>query len=570
MKTRLAVRISCTVLAVLLAAAPTLVQADIDNAGIADKVLSRYSTAAGAWGTIITSYASWLFWTLTLISMVWTFGMMALRKADIGEFFAEFIRFTVFTGFFWWLLVNGPAFATSIIDSMRQVGTAATGRPSDLSPSGVMDIGFAILFRTIDKSSISSPMDSAIGILIALVILVVLTLVAVNMLLLLISGWILAYAGSFFLGFGGSRWTSDMAINYFKTCLGLGTQVFAMVLLVGIAQSFIDEYFKAMAEKFILQELAVILVVAIVLLALVRSVPPLVGSLAGGAGGMGSGFGVGAVVGAAGMGAAAMASAGAAVGAGAVGMAGGAQALMAAFSKASESTNAGAGGASALLGAAGTGEFGGNSSVAGGSALASAMGVDLGGSSDATVDQGFGGSANSGGLSESDGDEQAARYDSAGTADTEGNGSTSNAGTRDASASPQSNSAASENGENHGFGAQSTGEQEASGGKAIAGGAMATARAAASKAGKIAVGTVANLAQGTWDVARGKVGDLTDAAQGRIGETTGGQIAAAISARGSGGTNGLFGADSLSAGSSEELDAGAEIAAFRDGTPKAS
>ncbi|MGS0066676.1 type IV secretion system protein, partial [Escherichia coli] len=33
--------------------------------------------------------------------------------------------------------------------------------------------------------------------------------------------WILLYAGVFFLGFGGSRWTSDMAINYYKTVLGL-------------------------------------------------------------------------------------------------------------------------------------------------------------------------------------------------------------------------------------------------------------------------------------------------------------------------------------------------------------
>jgi type IV secretion system protein TrbL len=70
-----------------------------------------------------------------------------------------------------------------------------------------------------------------------MIILVVLTLVGVNMLLLLISGWILAYAGSFFLGFGGSRWTSDMAITYFKTVLGVGAQLFAMVLLVGIGKS---------------------------------------------------------------------------------------------------------------------------------------------------------------------------------------------------------------------------------------------------------------------------------------------------------------------------------------------
>jgi len=79
--------------------------------------------------------------------MVWTFGMMALRKADIGEFYAEFIRFIVFTGFFWWLLTNGPKFAIDIQDSLRKIGGNATGTGSSLTPSGIVDIGFDIFAR---------------------------------------------------------------------------------------------------------------------------------------------------------------------------------------------------------------------------------------------------------------------------------------------------------------------------------------------------------------------------------------------------------------------------------------
>ena len=102
--------------------------AAIDSADILDNVLAKYSSAATTWGSYITSRASWLFWTLTVISMVWTFGMMALSKADIGEFFAEFVRFTVFTGFFWWLLTNGPTFATAIMDSLRKIAGTASRR----------------------------------------------------------------------------------------------------------------------------------------------------------------------------------------------------------------------------------------------------------------------------------------------------------------------------------------------------------------------------------------------------------------------------------------------------------
>ena len=141
--------------------------AQVDNSGVFDNVLNRYSAAASGWAGVITTAASWLFWTLTVISMVWTFGMMALRKADIGEFFAEFVKFTIFTGFFWWLLTNGPNFASSIYDSLRQLAGNATGLGSGLSPSGIVDIGFAIFDKVLDQSSVWSPVDSACGILMA-------------------------------------------------------------------------------------------------------------------------------------------------------------------------------------------------------------------------------------------------------------------------------------------------------------------------------------------------------------------------------------------------------------------
>ena len=65
-------------------------RAAIDSSDVMDSVLTRYQSAVVGWTGVITSSASWLFWTLVLISMVWTFGMMLLRKADMGEFFAEF------------------------------------------------------------------------------------------------------------------------------------------------------------------------------------------------------------------------------------------------------------------------------------------------------------------------------------------------------------------------------------------------------------------------------------------------------------------------------------------------
>jgi type IV secretion system protein TrbL len=488
-------------------ASPAL--AAVDNAGILDNVLTRFAAAASAWATVVTGRASWLFWTLVVISMVWTFGMLAMRKADLGEFFAEFVRYTIFTGFFWWLLVNGPRFAVSIVNSLRRIGAEATGLGSTLAPSGIVDVGFDIFFKVLDQSSVWSPVDSACGITMGAIILVVFALVGVNMLILLVSSWILAYAGVFFLGFGGSRWTSEMAIGYFKTVLNIAGQLFAMVLLVGIGKSFVDQYYAAMSAGISLKELGIMLVVSVVMLALVRTIPGLIGGLAGGnTGALGSGFGAGAALGAAAMGAAALATAGAAVAAGATGMAGGAQALMTAFSKASAAEASGSG--VGMVMDAASAQHGG---TGGAGTLGAAMG-DAGGSSSAS------------GPSPLSGYSDASAAGGSGT-------------TKGLKSSTQ------------------TGETSMP---------VAAGRASASRAGRIATGTAANLARGSWDVAKAKASSLRDSASTRIAETTGGKIATAIKA-----SEALskrdgpaqFEEDTLSKGR-EGPDEESEVAAFRD------
>ncbi|EDD8358785.1 P-type conjugative transfer protein TrbL [Salmonella enterica subsp. enterica serovar Enteritidis] len=470
----------------MLALVPVAAHAAVDNSGILDDVLQRYQSAATGWATVVQNAATWLFWTLAVISMVWTFGMMALRKADLGEFFAEFVRFTIFTGFFWWLLTNGPNFASSIYSSLRQIAGNASGLGQGLSPSGIVDIGFEIFFKVMDETSYWSPVDSMIGSILAGIILCILALVGVNMLLLLASGWILAYGGVFFLGFGGSRWTSDMAINYYKTVLGVAAQLFAMVLLVGIGKTFLDDYYSRMSGGLNFKELAVIMIVGIILLALVNKVPQLIAGIITGAsvGGAGIGnFGAGALVGAAATAGAAIATGGASIAAGAAAAAGGASAVMAAAGKASENVSAGSDIMSSMLGGMGGGGGGG----------------DAGGSS--------GGGGDGGGS---------------------GGGGSSGGGASPMASAAGDNSSGSSGGSRGGGGASGGGSGAGSGGFA----------ASAAKGGRIAADTVANLAKGAGSVAMAKAGGMKTAAQARIADTVGGKIATAI--RGAGATASAF------------------------------
>ena len=283
-------RFSCLVRHTIIGAVLALLcwpgeaQAAINSTGLLDTALQSFQTSAAGWAAYITARASWLFWTLATISLVWTMGQLALRRAEIGEFLGEFLSFTLMTGFFWWLLTNGPTFAVQIMNSMRQLAGSASGLGPSVYPSTLADIGFQLLDRVMTQSSVWQPVDSAVGFVVCLIILIVVALIAINMLVLLVSGWILAYAGIFFLGFGGSRWTSDMAINYYRTVLSLGAQLAGMVLVVGIGFSFINLYYVNMSSQVSVKEMAVLMVAAIVLLGLVNKIPPLLGGLAMGGG----------------------------------------------------------------------------------------------------------------------------------------------------------------------------------------------------------------------------------------------------------------------------------------------
>jgi len=178
---------------------------------------------------------------------------MIVRKAEMGEFFAEFIRFILFFGFFKWLLVNGSKIARSIIESLSQLALNATDTPGieqefgkslGASPSAIIDRGFH-LFQKVLSSLDWWPTDIALKLFtlfVAIGVLIMFCLIAVNVLLLMATAWVQIYAGIFLLGFGGSRWTQDIAINYYKSVLGTGLQIMTIILLMGIAYGFITTF----------------------------------------------------------------------------------------------------------------------------------------------------------------------------------------------------------------------------------------------------------------------------------------------------------------------------------------
>lgn len=59
--------------------AETTMAEGLVSSNVMDDVLDRFHNTTSTWGPAIEAAASRLFWSLVVISMVWTFGMMAWR-----------------------------------------------------------------------------------------------------------------------------------------------------------------------------------------------------------------------------------------------------------------------------------------------------------------------------------------------------------------------------------------------------------------------------------------------------------------------------------------------------------
>ncbi len=206
---------------------------------ILDTVVSKYNDAAKSWEPVLSRAATRLFLALCVISLVFTAGFGFVRGTmGLGDFFAEFLRFGITMGFFFWLLNNGPAIAKSLIDSMTMLGqTASSNYLVKLTPSDICTHGFGLIYDAVSEFGKSDYATGVMVIIIALMIALVFAVIAAQMVVLLCSSWILIYGGVFYLGFGGGNWTTEIAKNYFKTVLAQAMQVFTFCLLLGIGQT---------------------------------------------------------------------------------------------------------------------------------------------------------------------------------------------------------------------------------------------------------------------------------------------------------------------------------------------
>lgn len=262
-----------------------------------DLVIKAYENSTKIWEPVIHDLTLGLFWGLVTISFTWSSIQIALKDGGLVDVIADLTTRVLTVGVSVWLLNEAPNLARVLIQSFQEVGTRLSGGVVKFSPSNVAEMGINIVHRAIEMYSVWDPLANIMLFICALVILICFALIALEMTTLIISAYITVSGGIVMMGFLGSEWTRENAMNYFTAVLGIAVRMFVMQLIFIIGYEFIRDW-SAFTDKTTDASYLALLVFAVVFYGLIREIPQMAATLASGRFTM-SGGGIQAAVGAA-------------------------------------------------------------------------------------------------------------------------------------------------------------------------------------------------------------------------------------------------------------------------------
>lgn len=269
---------ACAVLGLVLLWANCAFAAEHQDTAVLDNIALKIQTTASTWFPILQAQALRLFRWLLIIDVVWMGIQLVLKRAELYDAIVDFIRLLLFAAFMYALVIYFKDWANSLISGLGTIANTQLNAPV-AEPGYIFEAGLIIVKTAYDAGSIMSPVDSLAWLICGIIICVVFSLIAAQVLLVKCEAYIVLNAGAILLGFGGSKFTKDYATNFLRYALAIAVKLFVMQLLVSIGMEFVDD-FRAVEPD--LNELIVVIGASIVLLALTMSIPDIVSGIVNG------------------------------------------------------------------------------------------------------------------------------------------------------------------------------------------------------------------------------------------------------------------------------------------------
>lgn len=201
-------------------------------------ITESYRLLAGQWLLAASQWSSGIFFALASLDMTWLGITLWLDRHSLDTALLAATKKLIVLGFFLALVLNAGTWMPGIINGLIGLGKSASGVPS-LAPSSILEMGVNIAGRMLwsaTKAAAIMNVLSALGFFFgaALVFLSFLAMTAM-FIVAQVQTYIAIGIASFFVAFGGSRWTVNYVERYFAYCVSAGIYLMSMYLLIGAA-----------------------------------------------------------------------------------------------------------------------------------------------------------------------------------------------------------------------------------------------------------------------------------------------------------------------------------------------
>lgn len=242
----------------------------------AKKIVNTFYNKASSWEPILRKYAIIVFQWLLILEVCFLGIKAALNRDQVGDILKQFVMLLLMAGFFLAVINHYAEWTDNLIHGLKGIGVDISGGYHADTP---FVTGVKLVAKILDKLSVWSPGNSVALLIAALVIMICFALISAQIIFIQCEAMVAMMAALILVGFGGSSFLKDYAINALRYALSVAFKLFVMQLVLGIGIAFIEDFSTGTAT---LQDIFVTIGASIVLLALVKSLPDVVAGIISG------------------------------------------------------------------------------------------------------------------------------------------------------------------------------------------------------------------------------------------------------------------------------------------------
>lgn len=232
------------------------------------RLVHEFYTKTSAWEPTLKRYALTVFRWLVILEVCFLGIRAALNRDQLGDILKQFVMLLLMAGFFMAVITYYKEWSWNLINGLGAIGRELT--PGGYSSESPFLTGMQLVKLVLDKLSIWSPGNSIALLIAALVIIICFALISAQVVFIKCEAMIAMAAAVILVGFGGSAFLKDYAVNAIRYVLAVAFKLFVMQLVLGVGIAFIEVFSTSTAE---LQDIFVVIGASVVLLALVKSLP---------------------------------------------------------------------------------------------------------------------------------------------------------------------------------------------------------------------------------------------------------------------------------------------------------